>query len=100
MAATRYQNYLRDVFALTRTLVIKFSHMADLLNQSLQTNGYTINTLDPTTWIYYLNKNGQYHQYDHDRLVTLTGHPYMQIQVATDFCLQDDVISQCFPCMN
>jgi len=84
MAATRYQNYLRDVFALTRTLVIKFSHMADLLNQSLQTNGYTINTLDPTTWIYYLNKNGQYHQYDHDRLVTLTGHPYMQIQVATD----------------
>lgn len=84
MATTRYQNYLRDVFALTRTLVIKFSHMADLLNQTLQTNGYEVDSLDPSSWIYYKNKQGEYHQYDHDRLTQLTGHPYMQIQVATD----------------
>lgn len=64
MSQTQYDIYLDDTFKLTRSLVIKSSASADAINKGLSDLGNEVNTLDPTTWKYYLNLNGQYHGTD------------------------------------
>lgn len=64
MSKTQYDIYLDDTFRLTRSLVIKSEAAADAINTGLQEQGVAVDTLDPASWKYYLNLNGQYHATD------------------------------------
>jgi hypothetical protein len=61
-----YQNYINSVLQLAATIVIKSTDTADGLNQYI-TDMYgaaAVDTMDPTTWKYYLNVSGEYHPTD------------------------------------
>lgn len=61
-----YQNYINSVLQLASTIVIKSTDTADGLNKYI-TDMYgvdALDTLDPTTWKYYLNVSGEYHPTD------------------------------------
>lgn len=55
--------YFRDIFSLARTMVIKNEALATRYNQALERVGYTVKE-DKTTWRYYMNLNGDYHETD------------------------------------
>lgn len=59
-----YQIYLRKVFQLAETIVIKSLAAADAINQKLMQDGFNVDLQTPTTWKYYLNLSGQYHSTD------------------------------------
>src|SRR5690606_6740159 len=61
MSNTYYNIYLKSVFSLAKTLVIKCSLTADGMNNELRLNGIPIDDSDPTTWKYYKNLAGMYH---------------------------------------
>lgn len=87
MSKLAYSLYLSNTFTLAKTMVIKHSLMAEIINGAVVRAGYAVNQDDPTTWKYYMNMAGKYHQYDLDRLFKLSGNvtPYMQITVAGEF---------------
>lgn len=58
------QLYESQVVNFLKSCTISFSYMATIINQNLSLQGYIINENDPTTWKYYLNISGQYHQSD------------------------------------
>lgn len=60
----------REVYNFLRSLTIKFTPMAHLVNESLERQGYVVNIADPTTWKYYLNLQGKYHESDTPMYVT------------------------------
>ncbi len=83
--------YRDKVFLLAKTVVIKHKFIAQAINDELIKQGYYVDYSDPTTWKYYLNLNGQYHQYDKDQLSILSEsvdpddiHEYMRVKVAGD----------------
>lgn len=86
MSATLHRIYQSKALVLTKTMVMKLHNVALAINEDLKTRGYTIDESDPSTWKYYLNLNGVYHQYDHDRLLELSGGQYdhIRIKVAGD----------------
>jgi hypothetical protein len=66
-----YQLYMNEVLTLAQTIVIKSVDTANALNNYVtQQMGGTVDTLDPTTWKYYLNISGQYHPTDEMMTVT------------------------------
>lgn len=64
-----YQIYINDVLALVQTLVIKSEDTVQAQNDYVnllaqQGTVPAVDTLDPTTWRYYMNLAGQYHPAD------------------------------------
>lgn len=64
MSTTSYRQYVEEIMALARSLVIKSSASAISINKYMNERGFQISTDDPLTWKYYLNLSGQYHDYD------------------------------------
>lgn len=58
-----YELYLKSVFDLSRSIVVKHEASARAVNQFLRLRGYEIDP-DPHTWKYYLNLAGEFHPYD------------------------------------
>lgn len=61
--STYYELYLKSVFDLARSIVVKYTPAARAINAHLSKSGYQVST-DQRTWKYYLNMAGQYHEYD------------------------------------
>lgn len=57
------KKYHQDTFSLIRTMVIKIEAVALRDNQVLIRSGYPVSS-DKSTWRYYMNLNGDYHQTD------------------------------------
>lgn len=69
MSQTLHQIYQSKAkIVLARTMVVKFHSIAEAINQTLIDQGYTVDVNNPSTWKYYLNMFGEYHQADKDRL--------------------------------
>lgn len=64
MSTTYYSLYIQKVYALAKSLVIKSDAAAQAINQSLVDLGYSVDDNLPTTWKYYQNLAGQYHETD------------------------------------
>lgn len=60
--------FFRDTFALARTMVIKIEALARRYNQALERAGYTVSD-DKTTWRYYMNLAGDYHETDEPMII-------------------------------
>lgn len=86
MSNTLYQIYQSKAIVLAKTMVLKLPAVADAINKDLIERGYEVDQNDPTTWKYYLNLFGLYHQYDHDRLKELSNGEFdhIRIKVAGD----------------
>ena len=84
MSQTLHQIYQSKAIVLARTMVVKFHSIAETVNKTLIADGYYVDETDPTTWKYYMNMFGEYHQADRDRLRALSGdqNEYIQIKVA------------------
>lgn len=77
-----YQLYLASVIQLAQTIVIKSTESAEGLNKyvsDLADAGLAspVNTLDPTTWKYYLNLAGLYHETD--TMMTVTSMDTLEV---------------------
>jgi hypothetical protein len=64
-----YQLFINQVLQLAQTIVIKSTESAEALNtyvdeQAAITGSASTDSLDPTTWKYYLNLAGEYHHLD------------------------------------
>lgn len=55
--------YHRDTIKLAQTMIVKINKIAELDNRLLESTGYNILS-DKTTWRYYMNLNGEYHEKD------------------------------------
>ena len=68
-----YYVYQDNLDALVRSIGIKSSHQATLINQNL-ISIYGVNYVseDPTTWRYYMNLNGEYHSSNDEILMYVT----------------------------
>lgn len=53
--------YRKEIFDFVETLTIKFTKLAELRNNELQYT-YDIDQNDPSTWAYYMNMVGEYHE--------------------------------------
>lgn len=58
-----FNSYVSDIFSLVKSIVIKFEQIALLDNKVVEKSGIAV-TDDKTTWRYYMNLNGDYHQLD------------------------------------
>lgn len=59
-----FRLYRQDVLALTRTLVIKYTGVAEAINRGLKEAGVEVDEADPATWKYYRHLAGEYHSTD------------------------------------
>lgn len=88
MSTTSYRNYIKEVFALAQTLVIKLNSVVDSMNTDVEnrllpfslTNPYYARNQpnNPELWKYYKNLNGEYHQLDKQLIRTINialGYP-------------------------
>ncbi len=66
------QNYIDDNRKLAKTIVIKSSITAELINNDirLKNNSYIIDELDMSSWKYYMNISGLYHPLDEPMVIT------------------------------
>ena len=80
MSDSLYDLFRSKCFALAYTTVIHVALEASAQNAYLENMGYVINHNIPSSWKYYMNLTGQYHQYDMDKIATINpdGHPYMR----------------------
>lgn len=87
MSQTLHQIYQSKAIVVTRTMVIKFHKIAEAINRTVIADGYEVDETDPTTWKYYLNMFGEYHESDRARLLTLSGglHDSIRIKVAGEY---------------
>lgn len=69
MSNAYYRIYLKQVFDLAKTVVVKSELAIDAINRELRLFGHYVAD-DPRTWKYYMNLAGQYHQTD--TLMTVT----------------------------
>lgn len=70
MSSAYYEIYLKGVFDLASTLVVKSEDTAAAINARLTELGKPVDAFDPTTWKYYLNLAGQYHSTDTPMTIT------------------------------
>lgn len=59
-----YAVYMKDLIGLCRSMVVKCDFIAHAMNTQLLAQNVAVNTVDPTTWKYYLNLGGEYHRTD------------------------------------
>ncbi|ARV77300.1 virion structural protein [Pseudomonas phage Noxifer] len=64
MSQFNYISYRNEIFRLVRSIVIKSSHVSDVINADLIGRNIVVDLEDPTTWKYYLNLAGVYHASD------------------------------------
>lgn len=64
MSKALYELYIKDVMKLSKTLVIKSSASAEILNARIRIIGHPVDDSRPSTWKYYLNLAGEYHNLD------------------------------------
>lgn len=64
MSQVLFELFLADNLKLARTLVIKSSASADTLNKRIEGIGRVVDYNDETTWKYYKNLAGEYHELD------------------------------------
>lgn len=78
--------YKTKAFVLAKTTVIKLNTIALMINDDLIAKGYRVDVTNPSSWKYYMNLNGQYHQADRDLLKTLSpdNSESMKVLVAGD----------------
>lgn len=81
MSATLHRIYQSKALVLTKTMVMKLHNVALAINEDLKLRGYVVDETDPSTWKYYLNLNGEYHQADHDKLLELSDGQYDHIRI-------------------
>lgn len=81
MSINTHQVYRNKAIVLAKTMVIKFEETALLINEHLLELGYEVDKSRPETWKYYLNLFGEYHQYDRDKLLELSGGEFDQIRI-------------------
>lgn len=62
--------YRASGFSFLRSTLVKYNVSIDLINSGVQLKGYVVNDNDPTTWKYYLNAQGLYHESDTPMVVT------------------------------
>lgn len=86
MSDSLYEIFRSKNYALAYTTVIHSALEVEAQNAYLQGLGYPVNHNNPSTYKYYLNLTGVYHQYDMDLIAKLNGdgHPYMRIKIAGD----------------
>lgn len=84
MSQTLHQIYQSKAIVLARTMVVKFHSIALATNEVVREAGYSVDENNPASWKYYMNMFGEYHPYDHDRLLELSGgeSKYIRIKVA------------------
>ncbi|MNX40626.1 hypothetical protein D3C86_710110 [compost metagenome] len=61
MSQFNYISYRNEIFRLVRSIVIKSSHTADIINADLLSRNYVVDLENPSSWKYYLNLAGIYH---------------------------------------
>ncbi len=85
MSSTLYSLFMENVFKLVETMVVKHHESAQKINEIVLAKGYQVSD-DPSTWKYYLNLAGEYHQSDLDDINIINGgaSDYMQIKIASD----------------
>lgn len=64
-----YRIYLKQIFDLAKTMVIKSELVAETINRDLRLYGHPVSD-NPYAWKYYMNLAGLYH--DTDRVMTVT----------------------------
>lgn len=69
--SVQYDLYLKSVFDLAATIVIKSEYMIDSVNKVVSMYGYPVE-VDPRTWRYYMNLAGEYHAADTPMTVVST----------------------------
>lgn len=86
MSNTLNQLYFEKSVVLARTMVIKFHEVALAINRQVRLAGFVVDESRPETWKYYLNLNGEYHPYDHAKLLELSNgqHDHLRIKIAGD----------------
>lgn len=65
-----YRLYVDSIFLMAKTMVIKSEASANAINTGLLELLWAVDESDPTTWKYYKNLAGQYHNYDQMMYVT------------------------------
>lgn len=88
MANTSVDLFLRDIGILAKTMVVHSKEVANQVNADLRTlyPNLVIDNTQPSTWKYYMNLAGEYHETDMKRIAEINGNgnPYMTIKVAGD----------------
>lgn len=64
MSQFNYISYRNEIFQLVRSIVIKSSHVADVINADLIGRNKVVDLENPASWKYYLNLAGVYHASD------------------------------------
>lgn len=86
MLSTLFSVYKKQVFDLARTLIVNHRQAAMIMNVYVAAKGYPVDFTQPSTWKYYLNLAGQYHDVDLDEISLLNKgvSPYILIKTASD----------------
>ena len=86
MSSNLYKLYIDGIYEIAETLVYKHGLLADKLNQTVFEKGLVVNLNDKTTWKYYQNMAGIYHETDMEEIsiINSNGSPYMQIKIASN----------------
>ena len=80
MSKSLQEIYRGKIFSLAKTIVFKCHYSAVATNRWLEELGYIVDWENLSTWKYYLNLSGEYHQFDHDYLADTGG--YIPVQIA------------------
>lgn len=64
MATSDLITYYQEVFNFLSSLSIKFTPLADAVNEQVLNAGGSVDAASPESWKYYLNLTGQYHPID------------------------------------
>lgn len=83
MSKALYDIYEQSCMDLAKTLVLKSSAVANVFNATLIKNLWPAPSSDMTTWRYYMNLAGEYHEYDEKYLSNEAIPGRMTIKVAS-----------------
>lgn len=64
MISSDFKPYILEITNFLKSISLKYRWVADQTNVMLVQNGYDVDLNDPTTWKYYLNLIGEYHESD------------------------------------
>lgn len=94
MANAMFELYANSVMDLTRTLVVKFTPTATAINRGLEELGYAVDPYDRTSWKYYLNLAGEYHESNREMYVVSLDRPEEGEQLFTKDMLNNNKLTR------